>query len=91
MTGGFEESDVPEWSLDATKTGLVNVGNPKFLPVCFYGLQASGLQINFFDPQERKVRQVAEHRLKPAMLREKPANTRVEKFVRVKCEHRDVL
>ena len=37
------------------------------------------------------MRQVAEHRLKPAMLRQKLANTRVVEFIRVECEHRDVL
>src|ERR1044072_3981191 len=48
-------------------------------------------QVLFFKAEESEVRQVAEHRLEPTVLRQNLAHWRIVKLHDVKREHGDVL
>src|ERR1700682_4557035 len=68
-----------------------NVRNPKRLALQLDSLQSSLRQLCFFQTQKGKVRQIAQHRLKPTVIGEEFAHSPVQKFIRVESQHSDVL
>src|ERR1700741_5101414 len=68
-----------------------DVRNPKHLSIDLQAAEPVFRQILFFQTEECKVRQVAQHGLKPAMFSHDLADSRVLKLVDVECKHRDVL
>src|SRR5438132_11210610 len=68
-----------------------NIGNPECLPMHFDPLQSALRQLCFFQSKKSEMRQIAQHGLKPTMLGENLAHSPILKFIRVECQHRDVL
>src|SRR5712692_3873070 len=88
----MQRSDVNDLRPDAKEILFqANVRNPKRLAIHLDSLQSSLRQLCFFQTQKSKVRQIAQHRLKPAVIGEEFAHSPVQKFIRVESQHSDVL
>src|SRR5436190_24043388 len=68
-----------------------DVRDPKHLPVDLDTAQSMLRQVFLFQTEKRKVRQIAQDRLEPAVLRHDLAHARVLKLVHVEREHCYVL
>src|SRR5215213_10320365 len=83
----------PSYPCLLIKTGM-NAGhirNPEYLPIDLETPQPMLWQVFLFQPEIGEVRQIAEYRLKPTVLRHDFAHARVLKLIHVKRQHRDVL
>src|SRR5258708_8380364 len=86
-----QKSDVGHQRSDANETHLSNIRNPKRLAIYLNSLQATLRQRGLRQTQISKMREVAQHRLKPTVSGEEFAHAPVEKLMRVESQHRDVL
>src|SRR5829696_691737 len=68
-----------------------HVRDPKDLAVDLDVSEAVLRQVLLFQTEKREVRQIAEDRLEPSMLRHDLAHSRIFKFVDIERQHRDVL
>ena|SRR5437660_7593610 len=68
-----------------------DVRYPENLAINFDSFQSVARQLVFIQPQKSKMRQVTKHGLKPAVSCENLAHALVEKLVRVKRQHRNML
>src|SRR6266404_3298527 len=73
------------------RKSLSDIRNPKCLAIHVGSLQSTRGQLCFRQTQIGKVRQIAQHRLKPTVSGEKFAHAPVKKFIRVESQHGDVL
>src|ERR1044072_832970 len=67
------------------------VWNPEYLSIYFETAESMLREGFLFQAEKREVREIAEHGLKPTMLREDLAYARMFKLVNVEREHCDVL
>src|SRR5712691_2987925 len=72
-------------------SSVSNIWNPECLSVNLNLLQSMLGQIFLFQTEKSEVWQVAQDRLKPAMLCQNFAHPRIGKLVHIKSEHGDVL
>lgn len=68
-----------------------HIGNPESLAVGLDTLQPATWQFRFCQAQKSEVRQIAEDRLEPSVLRENLADSSFRKLIGVEGQHRDVL
>src|SRR5882724_8452253 len=86
-----QRSDVSDQRPDATEILLSNIRNPKCLAAYLNSLQATLRQLGLRQTQISKMREVAQHCLKPTIGGEEFADAPVKKFIRVESQHRDML
>src|SRR5713226_4239703 len=68
-----------------------DVRNPKCLTTHLNSLQATLRQLCLPQTQKSKVREIAQHRLKPTVSGEEFAHAPFKKFIRVESQHGKVL
>ena len=68
-----------------------HVRDPEHLSVYFNAAQSAFRQVFFFQTKESEMGEIAQHSLKPPVLRQDFAHARILEFIHVEGEHRDVL
>src|SRR5438552_2281266 len=86
-----QRSDVGDQRPDAKEIPLGNIRNPKSLATYLNSLQATLRQFCLRQTQVSKMREVAQHRLKPTVGGEEFPHALVQKFIHVESQHRYML